>query len=151
MRRTDADIIDARNDIRYLYRIKRRLNEIDQKLKELDAQLDNYGVSSPLIRSTEEAKYQRGTRIYSTENLMEIFTEQDTLDGERVLLMQVGSAIESRLVFCQLTEEEQKLLDYRYGHVPEMKYKEIARLMHCEPPTVLYHLYKIFDRYAKFL
>ena len=148
MRRTDADIIDANADMEYLYRVKRRLRQIDVRLKELDAMLDSYGVSSPQIRSAEEAKYQRGTKIYSTDRLMEIFAEQDTLDAERVPLMQALSSIQSRLVFAQLTEAEQQLLDYRYDR--RYTYEEIALRMHCQPQTVQYHLDAVLKRYVKF-
>ena len=148
MRRTDADIIDANADMEYLYRVQRRLRQIDLRLKELDAMLDSYGVSSPQIRSTEEAKYQRGTKIYSTDRLMEIFAEQDTLDAERVPLMQAAAHIQTRLVFCQLTDAEQALLDYRYDR--RYTYEEIALRMHCQPQTVQYHLDAILKRYVKF-
>lgn len=148
MRRTDADIIDGNADMEYLYRVKRRLRQIDLRLRELDALLDCYGVSSPQIRSTEEAKYQRGTKIFNTDRLMEIFTEQDALDAERASLMPAMTQIRERLASVQLTETEQLLLDYRYDR--RYTYEEIALRMHCQPQTVQYHLDSILKRYVKF-
>jgi len=148
MRRTDMDIINANADMEYLYRVKRRLREIELDLRDLDSLLDGYGVSSPQIRSTEEAKYQRGTRIFTTDRLMEIFSEQDRLEAERVPLLKAAAQIESRLVLLQLTDAEKILLDYRYGR--RLTYEEIALRMHCQPQAVQYHLDKILKRYIKF-
>lgn len=54
-----------------------RVVDIWDRLQEIDNEL-NGGAKSPTIRSEDEAKYQRGTRIYRC-NIVELMNEEEIL------------------------------------------------------------------------
>lgn len=54
-----------------------RVVDIWDRLQEINNEL-NGGVKSPTIRSEDEAKYQRGTRIYRC-NIVELMNEEEIL------------------------------------------------------------------------
>ena len=54
-----------------------RVVDIWDRLKEIENEL-NGGAKSPTIRSEDEAKYQRGTRIYRC-NIVELMNEEEIL------------------------------------------------------------------------
>ena len=113
--REDLQVIDR--ELRNHYEYKKQLETVNERIAEIDAQLTSIG--SPRIMSPEEAKYQKGTRIYSDINMLELFQEQDQLIKQKQDLLYLISRVQARL--NKLNDEELKLIEQRY------KYKKTLR------------------------
>ena len=113
--REDLQVIDR--ELRNHYEYKKQLEEVNERIAEIDAQLTSIG--SPRIVSPEEAKYQKGTRIYSDINMLELFQEQDQLIKQKQDLLYLISRVQVTL--NKLDEEDMQLLEQRY------KYKKTLR------------------------
>lgn len=109
-------------ELRSYYFYLQKIERLQEKIYEIDVKLTSVG--SPPIRSLEEAKYQRGTRIYSDVNLLELFEEQDELIKQKQDLIYLVSRMQKRL--CRLSDEEMKLIEQRY------KFKKTLREMAVE-------------------
>ena len=118
--REDLQVIDR--ELRNHYEYKRQLEDVNERIAEIDAQLTSIG--SPRIMSTEEAKYQKGTRIYSDINMLELFQEQDQLIKQKQDLLYLISRVQVKL--NKLDAEELKLIEQRY------KYKKTLRELAAE-------------------
>ena len=118
--REDLQVIDR--ELRNHYEYKKQLEEVNERIAEIDAQLTSIG--SPRIYSPEEAKYQKGTRIYSDVNMLELFQEQDLLIKQKQDLLYLISRVQVKL--NKLDEEDIKLLEQRY------KYKKTLRELAAE-------------------
>lgn len=113
--REDLQVIDR--ELRNHYEYKKQLETVNERIAEIDAQLTSIG--SPRIMSPDEAKYQKGTRIYSDINMLELFQEQDQLIKQKQDLLYLISRVQARL--NKLNDEELKLIEQRY------KYKKTLR------------------------
>ena len=113
--REDLQVIDR--ELRNHYEYKKQLEEVNERSAEIDTQLTSIG--SPRIVSPEEAKYQKGTRIYSDINMLELFQEQDQLIKQKQDLLYLISRVQVKL--NKLDEEDMRLLEQRY------KYKKTLR------------------------
>ena len=118
--REDLQVIDR--ELRNHYEYKKQLEEVNERIAEIDAQLTSIG--SPRIMSQEEAKYQKGTRIYSDINMLELFQEQDQLIKQKQDLLYLISRVQVKL--NKLDEEDMQLLEQRY------KYKKTLRELAAE-------------------
>ena len=118
--REDLQVIDR--ELRNHYEYKKQLEDVNYRIAEIDAQLTSIG--SPKIMSTDEAKYQKGTRIYSDINMLELFQEQDQLIKQKQDLLYLISRVQVKL--NKLDDEELKLIEQRY------KYKKTLREMAVE-------------------
>ena len=118
--REDLQVIDR--ELRNHYEYKKQLEEVNERIAEIDAQLTSIG--SPRIVSLEEAKYQKGTRIYSDINMLELFQEQDQLIKQKQDLLYLISRVQVKL--NKLDEEDMQLLEQRY------KYKKTLRELAAE-------------------
>lgn len=118
--REDLQVIDR--ELRNHYEYKRQLEMVNERIAEIDAQLTSIG--SPRIMSQEEAKYQKGTRIYSDINMLELFQEQDQLIKQKQDLLYLISRVQVKL--NKLDEEDMQLLEQRY------KYKKTLRELAAE-------------------
>ena len=135
MRRAEEGLMEANIDIEYYYRTRRKIKRITARIKEIDTELDSYGVSSPRILSKEEAKYQKGTRIHTDAPLLELISEKDDLDKELAMAESICRQIESKMDALQLTQEEKKMPTYPLS--PELRaearkldqYSEDVRLL----------------------
>lgn len=87
-----------------------RVVEIWDRLQEIAIEL-NGSVSSPPIRSEEEAKYQRGTRIYRC-SIVELMNEEDILSKQYMMYETELNDIQRFLE--KLTDNEIELLYERY-------------------------------------
>lgn len=87
-----------------------RLVEIWDRLQEINREL-NGAVRSPSIRSEEEAKYQRGTRIYRC-SIIELMNEEDILSKQYKMYETELNDIQRFLE--KLTDNEIELLYERY-------------------------------------
>lgn len=113
--REDIQVVDR--ELRNHYEYRRQLEAVNERIAEIDAQLTSIG--SPRIMSPEEAKYQKGTRIYSDVNMLELFQEQDLLMKEKQDLIYLISRVQVKL--NKLDAEELLLIEQRY------KYKKTLR------------------------
>lgn len=113
--REDLQVIDR--ELRNHYEYKKQLEMVNERIAEIDAQLTSIG--SPRIVSPEEAKYQKGTRIYSDINMLELFQEQDQLIKQKQDLFYLINRVQVKL--NKLDAEELKLIEQRY------KYKKTLR------------------------
>ena len=113
--REDLQVIDR--ELRNHYEYKKQLEMVNERIAEIDAQLTSIG--SPRIVSPEEAKYQKGTRIYSDINMLELFQEQDQLIKQKQDLLYLISRVQVKL--NKLDEVDMQLIEQRY------KYKKTLR------------------------
>ena len=113
--REDLQVIDR--ELRNHYEYKKQLEEVNERIAEIDAQLTSIG--SPRIMSPEEAKYQKGTKIYSNLNMLDLFQEQDELMKQKQDLLYLISRVQVKL--NKLDEEDTLLIEQRY------KYKKTLR------------------------
>ena len=118
--REDLQVIDR--ELRNHYEYKKQLETVNERIAEIDAQLTSIG--SPKIMSPDEAKYQKGTRIYSDINMLELFQEQDQLIKQKQDLLYLISRVQVKL--NRLDEEDMQLLEQRY------KYKKTLRELAAE-------------------
>lgn len=118
--REDLQVIDR--ELRNHYEYKKQLEMVNERIAEIDVQLTSIG--SPRIVSLEEAKYQKGTRIYSDINMLELFQEQDQLIKQKQDLLYLISRVQVKL--NKLDEEDMQLLEQRY------KYKKTLRELAAE-------------------
>ena len=91
--RDELQVIDRELGNHYEY--KKQLEMVNERIAEIDAQLTSIG--SPRIVSPEEAKYQKGTRIYSDINMLELFQEQDQLIKQKQDLLYLISRVQVKL------------------------------------------------------
>lgn len=108
--REDLQVIDR--ELRNHYEYKKQLDTVNERIAEIDAQLTSIG--SPRIVSPEEAKYQKGTKIYSDINMLELFQEQDQLIKQKQDLLYLISRVQVKL--NKLDDEDMQLLEQRYKH-----------------------------------
>lgn len=113
--REDLQVIDR--ELRNYYEYKRQLESVNERIAEIDAKLTAIG--SPKIMSTDEAKYQKGTKIYSNLNMLDLFQEQDELMKQKQDLMYLIDRMQVKL--NRLNNEELRLIEQRY------KYKKTLR------------------------
>lgn len=113
--REDLQVIDR--ELRNHYEYRRQLEDVNYRIAEIDAQLTSIG--GPRIMSTDEAKYQKGTRIYSDINMLDLFQEQDELMKQKQDLLYLISRVQVRL--NKLDEADTLLIEQRY------KYKKTLR------------------------
>lgn len=120
--REDLQVIDR--ELRNHYEYKKQLEMVNERIAEIDAQLTSIG--SPRIVSPEEAKYQKGTRIYSDINMLELFQEQDLLIKQKQDLLYLISRVQVKL--NKLDEEDMKLIEQRYKFKKTLR--ELAQNMY---------------------
>ena len=113
--REDLQVVDR--ELRNHYEYKKQLEAVNERIAEIDVQLTSIG--SPRIMSPEEAKYQKGTRIYSDINMLELFQEQDQLIKQKQDLLYLISRVQVKL--NKLDEVDMQLIEQRY------KYKKTLR------------------------
>lgn len=118
--REDLQVIDR--ELRNHYEYRRQLESVNYRIAEIDAQLTSIG--SPRIMSPEEAKYQKGTRIYSDVNMLELFQEQDQLIKQKQDLLYLISRVQVKL--NKLDKVDMQLIEQRY------KYKKTLRELAAE-------------------
>lgn len=123
-------------ELRSYYFYLKKIERLQEKIYEIDVKLTSVG--SPPIRSIEEAKYQRGTRIYSDVNLLELFEEQDELIKQKQDLIYLVSRMQKRL--CRLSDEEMKLIEQRYKFKKTLR--ELAILENSNKDTIFKQIEK---------
>lgn len=110
--RDDVQIEKADAKLRLFVAYARSLIRLYEEANEVSMRLNTYGVSSPKIMSPEEAKYQKGTRIYSTVNLLDLMEQE----SEAWNAYHDASTYCNRMArsFIGLADDELRLLYLRY-------------------------------------
>lgn len=126
--REDIQVVDR--ELRNHYEYKKQLDTVNERIAEIDAQLTSIG--SPRIMSPDEAKYQKGTRIYSDINMLELFQEQDQLIKQKQDLIYLISRVQARL--NKLDEEDMQLIEQRYKYKKTLR--ELAVVMCSNKDTI---------------
>lgn len=126
--REDLQVIDR--ELRNHYEYKKQLEEVNERIAEIDAQLTSIG--SPRIMSPDEAKYQKGTKIYSNLNMLDLFQEQDDLMKQKQDLLYLISRVQARL--NKLDEEDMQLIEQRYKYKKTLR--ELAVVMCSNKDTI---------------
>lgn len=139
--REDIQIIDR--ELRNHYMYKRKLEEVSYRIAEIDAQLTSIG--SPRIMSEDEAKYQKGTKIYSNLNMLDLFQEQDDLMREKQDLIYLISRVQVKLKL--LNDEEIGLIEKRYRNKKTLR--ELAIELCSNKDTIYYQIEKILAKLKK--
>lgn len=137
----ELKIID--NELYNYYGYIKQLDKINNCLLEIEAQL--ISLSSPKIKSIEEAKYQAGTKVYSDLKLLEQLEKKEYLLSQRKELLFLIKRMQSRL--NKLSNEELKLIEKRY------KYKKTLRQLGTEnyknKDTIYIKIKKILQKIAQ--
>lgn len=136
--REDIQIIDR--ELRNHYEYRRQLEDVNYRIAEIDAQLTSIG--SPKIMSTDEAKYQKGTRIYSDVNMLELFQEQDLLIKQKQDLLYLIGRVQVKL--NKLDEEELLLIEQRYKYKKTLR--ELAKLKYVGKSTIVREVNEILNK-----
>lgn len=102
------------DELRLYFDYQRKLPSILERYNAVQAKLNAYGVSSPAIRDREEAKYQRGTRVYSDARLLDLIEERDRLESEVKYKTGFCARIQAMIDEADLSPEETELLQYRF-------------------------------------
>ena len=136
--RDDLQVIDR--ELRNHYEYKKQLEMVNERIAEIDAQLTSIG--SPRIVSPEEAKYQKGTRIYSDINMLELFQEQDQLIKQKQDLLYLISRVQVKL--NKLDEEDMQLLEQRYKYKKTLR--ELAAEMCSNKDTIQMQIFTILSK-----
>lgn len=126
--REDLQVIDR--ELRNHYEYKKQLETVNERIAEIDAQLTSIG--SPKIMSPDEAKYQKGTKIYSNLNMLDLFQEQDELMKQKQDLLYLISRVQVKL--NKLNDEELKLIEQRYKYKKTLR--ELAVVMCSNKDTI---------------
>ena len=139
--REDLQVIDR--ELRNHYEYKKQLEMVNERIAEIDAQLTS--IVSPRIMSPEEAKYQKGTRIYSDINMLELFQEQDQLIKQKQDLFYLISRVQVKL--NKLDEEDMQLIEQRYKYKKTLR--ELAQNMYNGKSTMSRRLDDILLKIAQ--
>ncbi len=115
--------------------------EIWEELEELNIEL-NGSVSSPTIKSTEEAKYQRSIPVYHSR-VTELMYKEETLIEEfnryEKELISIGDFLK------RLDPDEVELLIYRYEM--KMPVRMIARILYTNKDSIYRNLEEILKKW----
>ena len=131
-------------ELRSYYFYLKKIERLQEKIYEIDVKLTSVG--SPPIKSIEEAKYQRGTKIYSDVNLLELFEEQDELIRQKQDLTYLIDRMQKRL--NRLSDEELELIEQRYKYKKTLR--EMAVEMNSNKDTVKMRIDEISQKICNF-
>ncbi len=139
--REDLQVIDR--ELRNHYEYKKQLEEVNERIAEIDAQLTSIG--SPRIVSPEEAKYQKGTKIYSNLNMLDLFQEQDELMKQKQDLLYLISRVQVKL--NKLDEVDVQLIEQRYKFKKTLR--ELAAEMCSNKDSVNKQIELVLSRFSR--
>ena len=125
------------------YAYKRKLEEVNYRITEIDAQLTSIG--GPRIMSEDEAKYQKGTKIYSNINMLDLFQEQDDLMKEKQDLIYLISRVQAKLNI--LSDDEMGLIEKRYKNKKTLR--DLAIELCSNKDTIYNQIEKILVKLEK--
>ena len=139
--REDLQVIDR--ELRNHYEYKKQLEMVNERIAEIDAQLTSIG--SPRIVSPEEAKYQKGTKIYNNLNMLDLFQEQDELMKQKQDLLYLISRVQVKL--NKLNEADTQLIERRYKYKKTLR--ELAAEMCSNKDSVNKQIELVLSRFSR--
>ena len=134
MRREDEELMHADRELMDFPYYCQRLVRVYDELVDINVRINTFGVSSPKLMTIEEAKYQKGTRIYSDVPMLELFAEEERLKDDLKWLQSTCSRTRRKLSALYLDDEELAILYYRYER--RMTFEQIAY----RPALIKFHL-----------
>lgn len=118
--------------VQYLHDLVR----LSEKMADVTALIseDTYGVSSPRIKSTEEAKYQNSPKVYTEDAALARMAKKET-HVESLAALRIETAmkrifclqIQERICAADLSQKEMKILYLRYFQ--GLSLRVIAKMM----------------------
>lgn len=133
-------ISPIRNDLELFEYNLKRLMDCEDRLHEINEELSGK-VSSPSIKSIEEAKYQSGTKIYRN-NIAELMYEEEQLIKDRDYYLRRVKTVESFLQ--KLSDDEVYLLELKYWH--RFSFKAMSKILYISIPAVYKKINSIFKK-----
>lgn len=118
---TELEMVDTelRLYVQYLHDLVR----LSEKMADVAALIgeDTYGISSPRIKSTEEAKYQTSPKVYTEDAALTRMAKKDA-HVESLAALRIETAmkrifclqIQERICAADLSQKEMKILYLRY-------------------------------------
>ena len=137
------DIQNAERELRSFIYYCHKLVWLYERIRALDIELSSFGISSPKIKSKEEAKYQAGTRIYSDMPLLDLISEQDDYKSEYYDLNR--RCLKVQKVLVTLSDEEVQLLYLRIERGYTLR--QLAKLNFTNRMTISRTLNNIYSKF----
>lgn len=138
------------DSLRELCQLSEKIHETRRQL----AALRSPSPQSPRIRSKAEAKYQRGTRVYTDEPLLTAIEQSEALQAEiSALEAQYGTAVlsfartASILSAASFSTYELGLIYDR--HASKLSPIRMAEKRHYSYQTIYRHLTEIYAKYSR--
>ena len=141
MRREDEELMHADRELMDFPYYCQRLVRVYDELVDINVRINTFGVSSPKLMTIEEAKYQKGTRIYSDVPMLELFAEEERLKDDLKWLQSTCSRTRRKLSALYLDDEELAILYYRYER--RMTFEQIAYRLNYSAHGIRWKLDKI--------
>lgn len=141
MRREDEELMHADRELMDFPYYCQRLVRVYDELVDINVRINTFGVSSPKLMTIEEAKYQKGTRIYSDVPMLELFAEEERLKDDLKWLQSTCSRTRRKLSALYLDDEELAILYYRYER--RMTFEQIAYRLNYSDHGIRWKLDKI--------
>lgn len=122
------DIIKETDDaLRNYFRYVQELPGLYEKMLTLGVQLNHMGVSSPTIRSKDEAFYQRGSADHRTDgtNILDLMEQEERTYIEYKYKSLYCYNIQE--IFVELPEDEMQMIAERYDQCIGIRRMALAR------------------------
>lgn len=132
---------ELKSDLEQFKRSVGKLMDLEDELTLVAMELNGENLSSPRIKSREEAKYKQGSRIYHNNIAELIDREQQLMQQRNYYLYRVRRVAK----FLQsLSDEEVELLEYRYWYGYSIR--TIADMVYMSPATLCRKINAIFEK-----
>lgn len=135
---------ELKSDLEQFKRSVYQLVELEDQLEEIGMQLNGDTVHSIQFRSQEEAKYQRGNKIYKN-NITDLMFQEERLIHQRDYYLYRVKRVEALL--RTLNDEQVTLLEYRYWYGYSIRTME--ELIPYSKSKISRDLNNIIDQYCE--
>lgn len=136
---------ELKSDFEQFRRSVGKLMDLEDELALISIELRGNNLSSPRIKSKEEAKYKQGSRIYHN-NIADLMEREEQLIKQRDYYL---FRVKRVAAFLQvLTDEEVELLEYRYWYGYSLE--EISEMYYYSRAGVYKKINTIFEKVDMF-
>lgn len=140
----------AENELPLYWAYLDELRDLAAKIADLQISDETYGVSSPRIKSKDEAKYQSGTKVYLDDAALARMMRQES---RRDQLVKAREEYVRKMYWCMtvmrkimdLTDEQKNIIWLHYGKGHSVR--AIARMTYQSKDSVYRQLKKIAEKY----
>ncbi len=143
------------NEMRLYVTYLNDLCALCKEKSELKTQMltDSYNVSSPRIKSSEEAKYKESPKVFTIDSMLN-YIEKNTERQKKI--EKLNAEIKFKMEFCNrmmsriylLEDEEIEILGYRYFQC--LTFREIAHILNYQLSATFYKVDNILSRLSNF-